>query len=249
MAIHLYDGFNVLLRDLDSVTHSRISVRQRLAQADDGNLHIWVFDGARHNERRRAIYPLYKMNREPTPEERFAQIKLFRDALKHTSAWRVCCPTWEGDDVIYTLTTKLKGQITVHSNDGDYCQLEGVHLNGVNKLPCPAEYVALYKALVGDKSDNIKGITGFGPKSWALLESYWGRIQDAVHFRDLAALENIPWPGKALKPWVLENSELLRSMLTITRFIEVPADELSKGIEKGTPNFQEWDAILRRYFL
>lgn len=257
-AIHLFDGNNVMLRDLDSATHQSIGLRQRWQAANQpGVLHIWVWDGRGHNERRRRLYPDYKAHRTPQAEDRYAQIGVFREALMHSKAWQVECPSWEGDDVVASLVRKFSARgdipITIHSNDLDYAQLRTypmVHLNGVKPSPCPAHRIALYKALVGDPSDNIKGIPGFGPKAWEALEPFWGRIEHSIDARDYADMAAIPFK-KAHQTWVKNtpNVDLLSNMLAITRFFQVPEDEINKGITKGVLNFEAMDGLLRRFFL
>lgn len=257
-AIHLFDGNNVMLRDLDSATHQRLGLRQRWEQANQpGVLHIWCWDGRNHNDRRKRIYADYKGKRKPMAEDRFAQIHVFRQALEHSNAWQVCCDGWEGDDVIAALVKRFSKRgdipITIHTNDLDYAQLRSypqVHLNGVKPCPCPPHRLALYKAMVGDPSDNICGIPGFGPKAWAALEAYWSAIEKAVDATDIAAIKAVPFKP-AHKAWLLDspNLMLLRAMLTITRFFPVPDEDISKGIKKGVYNFQAMDTLFRRFFL
>src|SRR4051812_34456936 len=126
--INIYDGNNVMLRDLEKFGHLRIGLRRRYETAADATpgTEIWCWDGYQHNERRRELYAPYKMNRTPMAEDRFAQIKLFREALKYSNAVQVECATWEADDVISSLAHRLickKVPVTVHSNDLDYWQL------------------------------------------------------------------------------------------------------------------------------
>lgn len=257
-AIHLFDGNNVMLRDLDSATHQRLGLRQRWEQANQpGVLHIWVWDGRGHNRRRKEVYPEYKANRTPMAEDRFAQIHVFREALEHSNAWQVECDGWEGDDVIASLVRRFSAKggipITIHTNDLDYAQLRSlplVHLNGVKPCPCPPHRLALYKAMVGDPSDNIKGIPGFGPKAWEALESYWADIEAYVDVMDEAGLKSIPFKP-AHRAWVCDPPNLmkLRAMLAITRFFDVPDEDLNAGIKKGVHNFEKMDALFRRFFL
>lgn len=258
MSIHIFDGNNVMLRDLDSATHQQLSLRQRYAAANQpGDLHIWVWDGAHHNERRKVVYPDYKGNRKPMGEDRFAQIHVFREALTHSNAWQIECRGWEGDDVIAAMVRKLSARgdvpITIHTNDLDYAQLRTyplVHLNGVKPCPCPPHRLPLYKALVGDPSDNIKGIPSFGPKAWEALETYWEEIQHAVEIVSETIIKSIPFKP-AHKSWLLNppNLMLVRAMLVITRFFDVPDDELEAGIQKGVYNNVAADQLFRRFFI
>ncbi len=257
-AIHIFDGNNILLRDLEKIGHERLGLRQRWAMCNmPGQLHIWVWDGQKHNDRRKTIYADYKSKRTPMAENRFAQIHVFREVLHHSRAWQVECPGWEGDDVIASLVRRLSKRgdipITVHSNDLDYAQLRAlplVHLNGVKPTPCPPHRLALYKALVGDPSDNITGIPKFGPKAWEALESYWAEIERCIDDVDQKGIAKIPFKKSHIQ-WILDPPNLLRlkAMLAITRFFDVPDTELDAGIRKGTEDYGKMDALLRRFFL
>lgn len=259
-AIRIFDGNNVMLRDLDSATHQRIGLRRRWEEANTpGQLHIWVWDGRNHNDRRKTVYPLYKAKRTPMAEDRFAQIHVFREALQHSNAWQVQCDGWEGDDVIASLVRKLSARgdipITVHSNDLDYAQLRSfpmVYLDGVKPCPpcCPPHRIALYKAMVGDSSDNIKGIPGFGQKAWESLEAHHATIEKAIDAVDVSMMRDVPFQPRH-RTWVMEspNIIMLRAMLAITRFFEVPEPELNAGTRCGVYNYGAMDALLRRFFL
>ena len=85
----------------------------------------------------------------------------------------------EADDVIYYMCKKLDGYKTVISSDHDMLQLVDnltcIHNpvskftyninNFETKLNVPVDRYIHYKALVGDKSDNIQGIKGVGHKT------------------------------------------------------------------------------------
>lgn len=255
--IHLYDGNNVMLRDLDKIGHERIGLRMRLAQCEDGDTHIFCWDGKGHNKRRQDIYPAYKANRVPMGEDRFAQIQLFRECLTHAPAIQIQSDGWEADDVIGALTARFvsrKVAVTVHTNDADYWQLavyKNVTLNGVKPLDCAPQHTPIFKASVGDSSDNIIGISGFGPKAWAMLPPFWiNEFERALADQDILALLKLPLPKRVLTkladPQVVAEAA---AALIVTRFFPIPDAELDAGITQGVPNRGAYDALLRRFFL
>lgn len=257
--IHIYDGNNVMLRALDAAGHERLSLRRRYELSLTGT-HIYCWDGAGHNERRKAIYPAYKANRTPMAEDRFAQIHVFRECLQHSSAVQIECRGWEADDVIAAMVHRFvcRGlQVTVYTNDLDYWQLmqyQGVRIDGIKpeSVPnCEPHHIPLYKALVGDKSDNISGVTGFGPKSWNHLTPARRKMLMSVIENDNTDL--IPHLDLPTRPQNLlfdaANREEARRALSITKFIPVPDDELEKGISQGVLNKPAADQLLRKFFL
>ena len=138
-------------------------------------------------EHRYEIYPEYKGHRkvkadDPEAEKKFQDIMALKeqvdDALnfvtKNLEATVLKHPKCEADDLIANLARALakenKGCV-IASSDKDFTQLlrESPHIRlynfGTKDYVAPPEYdVLVYKAIVGDKSDNIPGIPGYGPK-------------------------------------------------------------------------------------
>ncbi|WOF44277.1 hypothetical protein KNJ79_04940 [Sphingopyxis indica] len=258
--IHIYDGNNVRLRAMTKPSlpgQKRLSLRQEYERSQTGS-HIWCWDGARHNDRRKALYPAYKAKREPMAEDHFAQIRLFRELLTLSPAQQFCVEEWEADDVVATLARRFAARgipVTCHSNDLDYLQLEANPLIKIEGIRREARVVAprwvpLYKALRGDSSDNISGVVGFGPLTWERSEPYWPDLEAAIRLGSLHAFEHIPLPSRVMA-WLHEpgNLEVLQNMLLITHMFEVPEDALNKGAIPGNNDPIAAEALLSRYFL
>jgi DNA polymerase-1 len=93
----------------------------------------------------------------------------------------------EADDVIAFLCNHLQGKKTVVSTDNDMAQLIGEHVqlyspvkkitidvyNFEQHFPVAQHKYLLYKSILGDASDNIKGLTGHGKvKAKRLADNY-----------------------------------------------------------------------------
>jgi len=255
--INLYDGNNIMRRACERKSYmpgeTPMSMRVRfetMCAATPGT-EIWVWDGRDHNERRREVYPQYKTNREPMGEDIFSQIRLWRDVLKHSPAVQIEVHGWEADDVIGTLVRRKPHLFTVHTNDMDYGQIAHIcTLKGVNMKGVPAHRVPLYKAMVGDTSDNIDGIPGFGPGRWLEMEPHWDAIQRAIVAGNAAGFADLPFKPK-VKAWLAEdaNIKLLQQMLLVTHFQNVPDDELNGGIVQGKLDFTAGHNLLSEFFL
>jgi DNA polymerase-1 len=259
--IHLYDGNNVMLRAMQKpmIGQARpMSLRMRYEHccAQPVGSQIWCWDGFGHNERRREIYPRYKTNRTPMADDMFSQIKLWKKCLTLSTATSIECQGWEADDVVSTLARRFARagvRVTIHTNDMDYAQLLGlgnVTLDGVNTKDVPGRWVALYKAMVGDSSDFIAGIPGFGHKRWEAMQDHWPQIERAIAIGDPAGFVGLPFT-KAVAAWLTEqeNIDLLQNMLLVTHFINVPDDELEAGITHGEFNRAEAHNLLGKFFL
>ena len=161
-----------------------------------------AFDEALDSCFRNRLYPQYKANRPPAPEElkrQFVHCKTLCEALG--IATLAHCE-YEADDLIGSALTAARTHGVIVSADKDLSQLledddeqfdfargqrwtaAGVKArHGVH-----AHQVADYLALCGDAIDNIPGINGIGQKTAAALISHFGDL-DAL----LDRIDEIPF--------------------------------------------------------
>ena len=155
---------------------------------------IIVYDGAGGSQRRRKIHPNYKSNRKPgkritiwdafknaTEEKEAMKIQFSRllDYLDFLPINVISIDRIEADDTIAYIANKLvKEEVTIMSSDQDFLQLVDDRITvwsptkkifyTPNKVledyGVPAHNFLMYKVLMGDKSDNIEGVRGLGPK-------------------------------------------------------------------------------------
>lgn len=251
--IRIFDGNNVLRRLAERRDHmvGALSMNLRMRYEAVLPTDIWVWDGRNHNERRREIFPDYKMNRSPVAEDVYAQIRLWRKLLRWSPATQIEVEGWEADDVIGTIVRQYPHRCEVHTNDMDYAQVSHLcKLNGVKDKGVPHKWIPLYKALVGDKSDNIPGITGFGHKRWEAMAEHWPAIQQGIVAGSYHHFADLPFTP-AIKAWLMEpdNVAKLQCMLTITYFQNVPDDEIEGGTTKGAPDRLAAHQLLSEFFM
>ncbi len=146
----------------------------------------------------------YKAQREKAPDDFYAQIPYIDELLASFQIPTFKMDGFESDDLIGTLATKLSkdSEVRILSADLDFLQLVSdrislLKFNG--KIPIlygPAETKARYgiepsqiidyKAIVGDSSDNYKGIPGIGPKTASkLLQDFESLDGIYNHLNDL----------------------------------------------------------------
>lgn len=181
--IKIIDGNNQFLINYAKATSYQDLVR-RCQQLNFGaDFVYWTFDGMDSRAQRRALYPDYKNTasraknkQDPTKYELLRQFKN-EDLPKLGGIFIVEKAGVEADDIIRSLVRLVAGpniDIEIVSNDGDLVDLtalEGVTQPQGKMAPCcscPTE-IPLYKTLVGDTGDNIKGLKGFGNKAWEKL--------------------------------------------------------------------------------
>lgn len=144
---------------------------------------LMVFEGIDSKAPRLAISNTYKAKRGSRPMESYAEFQKLADKLKEVFGnLGACCVTQdraEGDDTLAYLAINSEEDLYISTNDGDMTVLNGTNrygakitvlINGIvgeNKYgDFPMQFVTVYKALVGDTSDSITGIKGFGEAAW-----------------------------------------------------------------------------------
>lgn len=138
---------------------------------------------------RKRILEGYKGKRSTRPDatyEEFNKLKrMVIESLGNVGATHVVQSNVEADDIIAYLVSKLKGEITILTNDGDLAALVSPQVSmwksgqlveaDENPFgPFKHKYIRLYKALVGDTSDNYPGAKGFGDKAFLNLLAVFG---------------------------------------------------------------------------
>ena len=155
---------------------------------------IIAFDGKGGSTRRRKILPSYKNNRKPGKrmtrwdawknyeEEHASQKSQIKRLIQYLSTLPINViqiDNIEADDTIAYITNNLlEKEVTIMSADQDFLQLVNERVTVWSPIKkkfytpdlvmkdygVPAHNFLMYKVLMGDKSDNIGGIKGLGPK-------------------------------------------------------------------------------------
>jgi DNA polymerase-1 len=153
-----------------------------------------IFDAGKHTFRN-DIYPEYKANRPPPPEDLIPQFPLVRDA---TRAFGVACVElagYEADDLIATyarMAREAGARCTIVSSDKDLMQLvvdgevqlfDGMKNKRIGsaevmeKFGVPPSKVVDVQSLAGDSTDNVPGVPGIGIKTAAELINTFGDLE------------------------------------------------------------------------
>jgi 5'-3' exonuclease (including N-terminal domain of PolI) len=147
---------------------------------------------------RKLAYSEYKSKRPPTPDPLKVQIPVIKELINLLGVKLLEMPGYEADDLIAYLTQKAKKEgfkVKIYSPDKDVLQLvEGSQVVVINpiseevfdenkvieKFGVPPQKLADYLALVGDKTDNIEGVKGVGPKTAINLLNTFGSVEDIL---------------------------------------------------------------------
>ena len=159
-----------------------------------------VFD-AKGKTFRSDIYEQYKAHRPPMPDDLRSQIEPIHEIIKAMGLPLIVVPGVEADDVIGTLAqqaTAQKRDTLISTGDKDLAQLVNEHvtllntmtkevldIDGVkNKFGLGPELIIDYLGLMGDKSDNIPGVPGVGPKTAVKWLEEYGTAEQLIERAD-----------------------------------------------------------------
>jgi len=160
--------------------------------------HIAIaFDEALDSCFRNRLYPAYKANRDPAPEElrrQFAHCKALCAALGLAV---LADHDYEADDligsalhrarpagyrgVIVSADKDLSQLLGEHDEQWDYARAQRWGADGVKaRHGVHAHQIADYLALTGDAVDNIPGVSGIGAKTAAVLLAHFGNLDELL---------------------------------------------------------------------
>ncbi len=253
-SLFLFDAYNFVFRAYHALpmlnapdgtpvnaVHGFVRMVQAVRRDFQPELVAAVFD-AGGDGGRREMFPEYKANRPPAPEDLVPQFPLVRNAVDALGIPRVEHKGYEADDVIaaYTKVAQAAGKrVIIVSGDKDLMQLcdagEGdrpaIYLYDTmkNRLNGPPEVEAKFGvgpeklgdllALTGDSSDNVPGVPGIGPKTAAGLLAEYGDLESV-----LAAAPSIK--QKKRRERLIEHAEaarVSRKLVELHDDIELPA--------------------------
>ncbi len=172
-----------------------INMLQKLQKDVPAEFSACIFD-AKGPTFRDDLYPQYKANRSPMPDDLRSQIEPIHEVVR-LMGWNVLAvPGVEADDVIGTLAATAAAQgmrVVVSSGDKDLAQLVTEHITIIDTMNgrvrdvagvtaefgVPPHLMRDYQTLVGDTVDNVPGVPKVGPKTAAKWLSEFGSL-DAI---------------------------------------------------------------------
>ena len=146
---------------------------------------------------RDALYPEYKAQRAPMPDDLRAQIEPIHEVVRLLGWPVVCVPGVEADDVIGTLASCAARQgfeVIVSSGDKDLSQLVNERITIIDTMSgkrrdvagvtsefgVPPSLMVDYQTLVGDAVDNVPGVPKVGPKTAAKWLNEYGSLDALI---------------------------------------------------------------------
>jgi DNA polymerase I len=196
---------------------------------------------------RKEIDPTYKANRQAPPEDLPPQIDRIISILQVMKVPILRMPGFEADDLLATLCEEYGGRdldVFLVSRDKDLDQLLTEHIRMYDPMKDREIDVAAMREekgfgpeqaveaqmLMGDSTDNVKGVMGVGPKKAAQLLQQYGTLKEILaHADDLSPKlrENI----LAFR----DRMEMVRQLVTLKRDVPVTFDLKEADVHRFTP--------------
>lgn len=181
---------------------------------------------------RHELYPEYKANRGPMPEEMAAQMPMLKETLEASGLPLLGEVGYEADDVMASVAVAAEragfDKIFLVTKDKDMSQIvsDKIHLfhlekgaDGIDfgreqvieKYGVPPEQIRDYLALMGDASDNVPGVPKVGPKTAVQLLQEYGNIDNIYEHLDEIKKKGLHDTLEANR----ENAFLSRELVTL----------------------------------
>jgi len=212
-----------------------LNMLRRLHKEHASDYSACVFD-AKGKTFRDALYPEYKANRPPMPDDLGAQIEPLHECIRAMGWPLLEIEGVEADDVIATLTARAEAQgirVLISSSDKDLTQLVDPLVTMVNtmshetfdaaavaaKFGVRPDQIVDYLTLIGDSVDNIPGVEKVGPKTAAKWLQQYAKLDAILEHADEipgVAGENL----RKARDWL----PTARTLLRVKRDVELPVE-------------------------
>ncbi len=185
------------------------------------------------------LYPDYKANRSPMPDDLRSQIEPIHEVMRLLGWPVVAIKGVEADDVIGTLArigAEQGMEVIVSSGDKDLSQLVNEHITIIDTMNgkkrdiagvtaefgVPPSLMLDYQNLVGDTVDNVPGVEKVGPKTAAKWLTEYGSLENLMARADEikgVAGENL----RKAREWLPKGRELLKIKVDCDLQAELPS--------------------------
>ncbi|MBA4262075.1 MAG: DNA polymerase I [Comamonadaceae bacterium] len=239
-----------------------INMLQKLLKDHPAAYAACVFD-AKGPTFRDALYPDYKAQRSPMPDELRSQIAPIHEVVR-LMGWPVLdVPGVEADDVIGTLAVAAAQQgmeVIISSGDKDLAQLVNERITIIDTMSgkvrdlagveaefgVPARLMLDYQMLVGDPVDNVPGVHKVGPKTAVKLLQEHGSVDALIANADQikgAVGENL----RQALAWLPTGRQLLSIKTDCDLDGWVPGLPALDAVRMGVPQTEPLKAFYETY--
>lgn len=205
-AFHAMPDLRNAANEPTGAIHGVLNMLRRLHKDYPADYCACVFD-AKGKTFRDDIYPEYKANRAPMPDDLRPQIEPLHEAIVALGWPLIMIEGVEADDVIGALAKQAESEgirTIISTGDKDISQLVNDHITVVNtmrdafrrtddvldiagvekKFGIPPNLIIDYLTLIGDKVDNVPGVEKVGPKTAVKWLQEYGTLDGIIENAD-----------------------------------------------------------------
>ncbi len=228
---------------------------QRMINQVDPDYIAVLFDTAKPTFRHE-LFPDYKAQRPPMPDELSEQIPWIKELIRSLNIPCLEYPGFEADDIIATFAVaaaKKNINVLIASADKDLCQLvndkiamlsvtmksmDVIDYSGVvEKFGVRPDQIVDYLTLVGDSADNVPGVKKVGCKTAKLLLNEYGSIENIY--------QNIDKLKPALKISFQEAADKINDYRNLIKIdCSVPVNESIENLVCQNPDNNQFNKII-----
>ena len=263
---YLYRAFHAMpdLRSSEGLPtgaiYGMVNMLRRLEKEVEFDYSACIFD-AKGATFRDALYPDYKANRPPMPEDLALQVAFVHEIVQAAGWPMLMVPGVEADDVIGTLARQAEAaglRVVISTGDKDMAQLvspavtlvntmsnEVLDIPGVEaKFGVLPERIVDYLTLIGDKVDNVPGVEKCGPKTAVKWLQAYGSLDGVME--NAAGVGGVV--GEKLRE-ALPRLPLSRTLVTIKLDVDLTNDlpEGLAGLIRRDPDRNALITLFRRF--
>ncbi|MEE8359323.1 MAG: DNA polymerase I, partial [Candidatus Omnitrophota bacterium] len=206
---------------------------------------------------RHKMHKEYKIQRKPMPDDLSLQMPIIKDMVRAYGIPVFEKEGYEADDIIATISKKASEK-TIETNivtgDKDMLQLVGpqvvvrnTHKEGLiydsdkvrERYGVGPEHIVDLMALMGDQSDNYKGVPGIGEVAACQLIKEFGSIDDL--YKNIDKVERAGWKNILQK----HEEDARMSLELATLDCDVPIDIDFEKLKLGLPHTEKLAELFR----
>jgi DNA polymerase-1 len=213
----------------------------RKVLSDEAPDHVAVTFDAGGANFRHELFPQYKANRPPTPDDLKVQMPVAHQVCQVLGLPILELRGVEADDIIGTLAARAEREgyrVSILSSDKDFLQLVSDRVSVIHpgkevrydpaavgeKFGVTPEKVIDVLGLVGDSVDNVPGVPGIGMKGAVALIQEWGSLEAAVDNADKV-------PNKRQREALISHADQARLSKKLVRLdTDVPLEVSSEAL-------------------
>ncbi len=211
---------------------------------------VLAFDESLGTGFRHQLNKEYKANRALPTQDVIYQLELLKSITEYLGFVVLVSDEFEADDLIASAATNLSGySCFIYTRDKDLKQLISEHVtwvdssNGsiwesedvIERMGIGPSQIALYLAIVGDSSDNIKGVPGVGDKTaQRLLQEFdgWESLLEYAKNNDELPVRG----GSRICQSILSHQSLVKENLMLTEL----RDDVTISLQSGSLHEENW---------